>query len=212
VLIALFADIHANRQAFAACLQQARGAGAARIVLLGDYVGYGADPEWTVATVMELVGRGAVAVRGNHDSAVGDFSEKLNIEAQVAMEWTRCQLDAEERKFLERLPLTQADADRLYVHSEASDPQAWRYVTDAADAARSIAATPAHLTFCGHIHRPALYTMSAAGKMTAFTPTAGAPIQILPAGAGSRCLARSASRATAIPPPPMRCSTPIGTS
>ncbi|MGZ3309571.1 MAG: metallophosphoesterase family protein, partial [Xanthobacteraceae bacterium] len=44
MLIAIFADIHANRQAFTACLAQARRQGAQRIVLLGDYVGYGADP------------------------------------------------------------------------------------------------------------------------------------------------------------------------
>jgi len=44
-------DIHANRQAFAACLDAARACGAQRMILLGDYVGYGADPEWTVETV-----------------------------------------------------------------------------------------------------------------------------------------------------------------
>ena len=78
MLIAFFADIHANRQAFDACLVQARGLGAARIVLLGDYVGYGADPEWTVTTVMDLVDNGAMAVRGNHDTAVGITGEDLN--------------------------------------------------------------------------------------------------------------------------------------
>ncbi len=52
MLIALFADIHANRQAFEACLGAARERGAERVVLLGDYVGYGADPEWTVTTCM----------------------------------------------------------------------------------------------------------------------------------------------------------------
>src|SRR4051812_34084038 len=41
VLIAIFADIHANRQALTACLVQARERGAQRIALLGDYVGYG---------------------------------------------------------------------------------------------------------------------------------------------------------------------------
>ena len=54
----MFADIHANRQAFSACLAQAREHGAQRFVLLGDYVGYGADPDWTVTTVMELVEQG----------------------------------------------------------------------------------------------------------------------------------------------------------
>ncbi len=72
MLIALFADIHANRQAFTACLARAREAGAQKIVLLGDYVGYGGDPEWTVRLVMDLVEQGMPTVRGNHDTAVGN--------------------------------------------------------------------------------------------------------------------------------------------
>jgi diadenosine tetraphosphatase ApaH/serine/threonine PP2A family protein phosphatase len=186
VLIALFADIHANRQAFDACLAAARRHGAERIVLLGDYVGYGADPEWTVTTVMELVDTGAVAVRGNHDNAVGDASEELNVEAQVAIEWTRGELGQAERRFLAELPLTREQDDRLYVHADASRPASWFYVAGIADAARSIAATSMPLSFCGHIHRPALYSMSPTGKMTAFTPTSGVAIQLLP---GRRWLA-----------------------
>lgn len=186
MLIGLFADIHANRQAFSACLREARIIGVERTVLLGDYVGYGADPEWTVSTVIDLVGQGAMAVRGNHDNAVSDPREQLNVEAEVVIEWTRGELGAPERRFLEELPLTLADDDRLYVHAEASDPKRWRYVTCVEDAARSLVATPAHVTFCGHVHRPALYTMSATGKLTAFTPITGAPIHLLP---GRRWLA-----------------------
>ena len=36
VRLAIFADIHANRQAFSACLDFARARGAERIVCLGD--------------------------------------------------------------------------------------------------------------------------------------------------------------------------------
>ena len=179
MLIAIFADIHANRQAFSTCLAQARDHGAERIVLLGDYVGYGADPEWTVTTVMDLVDKGAVAVLGNHDSAVSNPREQLNLEAQVVIEWTRGELGASQRQFLAGLPLTLNDSGRLYVHAEASNPKSWTYVASAAEAVRSIAATPAHVTFCGHIHQPALYSMSATAKMTAFTPTTGVPIQLL---------------------------------
>jgi len=186
VRVALFADIHANRQAFGACLREARTLGAERTVLLGDYVSYGADPEWTVSTVIDLVEQGAMAVRGNHDNAVGDPREQLNVEAQVAIEWTRGELGAAPRRFLKELPLALTDDDRLYVHAEASDPKRWRYVTDVEDAARSLAAASAPITFCGHVHRPALYTISAAGKLTAFTPITGSPIRLLP---GRRWLA-----------------------
>lgn len=177
--LAIFADIHANRQAFAACLQAARARGAERIVCLGDIVGYGADPEWAVDTVMELVGQGAPVVLGNHDNAVGTSAESMNAEAQAAIEWTRGKLSAPQRQFLAGLPFTVAEETRLYVHSEASNPSRWRYVRDAADAGRSMIATSAHITFCGHIHRPALYSMSATAKMTSFVPVTGVPVQLL---------------------------------
>ena len=87
--LAVFSDIHGNRQAFEACLKVARARGAERFVLLGDLVGYGADPEWVVDTAMELVAQGAIAVRGNHDDAVGTTTEAMNADAQIAIEWTR---------------------------------------------------------------------------------------------------------------------------
>ncbi len=177
--LAVFSDIHANRQAFGACLDFARARGAERTILLGDYVGYGADPEWTVETVMGLVANGALAVRGNHDNAVGTASEFMNAEAQAAIEWTRGRLSTAQRQFLSELPLTLQEDDRLYVHSEASHPQHWRYVQATPDAARSLVATKAHVTFCGHIHRPALYSMSITAKMTGLVPTTGVPVQLL---------------------------------
>ena len=184
--LALFADIHANRQAFAACLEAARANGAERFVCLGDYVGYGADPEWTVETVMGLVEQGAPAVRGNHDTAISSSAESMNAEAQAAIEWTRGRLSAPERRFLSELPLTRQEDNCLYVHSDASQPARWRYVRSAADAGRSLIATDAHITFCGHIHRPALYSMSVTGKMTSFIPISGIKVQLLP---GRRWLA-----------------------
>jgi diadenosine tetraphosphatase ApaH/serine/threonine PP2A family protein phosphatase len=47
-------------------------------------------------------------------------------------------------------------------------------------------AADAQITFCGHIHRPALYSMSSTAKMTSFVPTTGVPVQLL---AGRRWLA-----------------------
>ena len=179
MLLALFADVHANRQAFDACLDAARARGAERFVLLGDFVGYGADPEWSVDTVMRLVEEGAVAVRGNHDNAIGTPSETMNEVAQAAIDWTRGRLSAAQRAFLAGLPMVQDEDDRLYVHSEASNPVRWRYVQSTADAARSIVATSAQVTFCGHIHRPALYSMSATAKMTSFVPTSSVGVQLL---------------------------------
>lgn len=177
--IALFSDIHANQQAFAACLADAGRERVDRHVLLGDYVGYGADPEWCVATVMELVAEGAVALQGNHDCAVSDRRLDMNAEARVAMEWTRGRLDRAQRAFLAELPLVHEEHGYLFVHANASRPGGWGYVLDAGNAARSMQATQAHAAFCGHVHRPALYSMSTTGKLTSFTPVTDVPIQLL---------------------------------
>ena len=57
VLLAVFADIHANRQAFGACLDARARAARSGSSASATIVGYGADPEWTVDTVMDLVDR-----------------------------------------------------------------------------------------------------------------------------------------------------------
>lgn len=180
MLLALFADIHANRQAFTACLAKAREQGAEKIVLLGDYVGYGADPDWVVTTVTEMVAGGALAVLGNHDDAVSNPKVQMNAEAEAAIEWTRGQLGQAQRKFLAELPMRQDENNLLFVHSEATRPEGWIYVTDTSIASRSMQSTTAHVTFCGHVHKPALYSLSTTGKMTTFVPTTGVPVHLLP--------------------------------
>jgi diadenosine tetraphosphatase ApaH/serine/threonine PP2A family protein phosphatase len=168
--IALLADVHANRQAFSACLLHAEERGAERHVLLGDFVGYGADPVYAVDTAMDLVSRGAIAVLGNHDAAVNDSTVRINPEAQIAIDWTRGLLGVEERRFLAELPLTVTEQDRLYVHADASAPAKWIYVLTVEEASRSLYATKAQITFCGHTHKPAIFSVTTVAKMTAFSP------------------------------------------
>jgi diadenosine tetraphosphatase ApaH/serine/threonine PP2A family protein phosphatase len=168
--IALLTDIHGNQEALSACLDHARRHDVGRFVFLGDYVGYGADPGWVVDTVQSELERGAVAVLGNHDAAALTGTSGMNEQAAEAIDWTRAQLSAEQTKFLSSLPLSVTEADRLYVHANAFAPGDWGYVTDLYSASRSIIATRAHVTFCGHIHVPALYHMSMTGKFASFDP------------------------------------------
>ncbi|MEQ1697161.1 MAG: metallophosphoesterase family protein [Hyphomicrobiaceae bacterium] len=180
MLIAIFADIHANKQAFEACLADVKNHNVDKIVLLGDYVGYGASPEWVVDKVMELVGKGASAITGNHDSAVTDMHEGMNPSARTVIDWTRVQLSLNQQHFLASLPLSIPDGDRLFVHADASAPAKFRYILDPEDAARSINATTAEVTLTGHVHKPAIYSMSVTAKLTGFTPVTGAPVPMLP--------------------------------
>jgi len=185
-MIALFADIHSNREALTACLADAARRGADRYVFLGDLVGYGADPSWVVDRVMDYAARGAITILGNHDAAAAGAQVSMNDTALAAMEWTRAQLSAAHRDFLKGLPLSVEDGERLYVHASAYEPPRWHYVLDGRGARRSLEATSAQQTYCGHVHLPALYHLSLTGKLIEYTPTAATPIPLLP---GRRWLA-----------------------
>jgi len=178
-MIALLADVHGNREALSACLDDAARRGVAHYVFLGDLVGYGADPGWVTGLAMDYVARGATAVRGNHDAAAAGATVSMEQTAAEAMAWTRGRLDAAQKRFLEGLPLSVADGDRLYLHASADEPARWHYVSNAARARKSLAATPLPQTFCGHVHRPALYFLSRTGKLAEFTPRAGVGIPLL---------------------------------
>jgi diadenosine tetraphosphatase ApaH/serine/threonine PP2A family protein phosphatase len=169
-LIALLGDIHSNLQALEACLADARGMGARRYVFLGDYVGYGGDPDAVLRIVEAMVSVGAVAIKGNHDDMAGDFDRDMNATAASAAKWTRNQLTNEQRTFLDSLPLTVTEDDRLYVHGDATAPHKWRYVTDCDSARDSLAADEARLIFCGHVHQPQIYGLGRDDKMTKFVP------------------------------------------
>ena len=180
MLIAIFTDIHGNREALEACLAHAGRHSIDRYVFLGDLVGYGADPGFVVDTVKDLATRGAIALLGNHDSAAIGMPERMNDDAMAAAEWTRRQLTPDQHAFLTGLPLTAEDDDRLYVHASAASPAAWDYVLDERAASRSLMATDAAITFCGHTHLPALFHMTATAKIAAFDPDAGVAIPLTP--------------------------------
>ena len=168
--IVLFSDIHGNREALEACLAHAERGGVDRFVFLGDFVGYGADPGWVIDAVLARVAQGAVAILGNHDAAVAGSTAGMNRAAAIAIEWTRTRLTTTQQDFLARLPLTFIEGDRLYVHASADAPAAWHYVTDTYSAARSLAATDARVTLCGHVHVPAVFHATAAGRVGGFRP------------------------------------------
>src|SRR5690242_10983426 len=126
-MIALLADIHANLEALEACLAHARGAGARRFVLLGDLVGYGADPAAVVDAAAALAAEGAVVVKGNHDEAVERTPTYLNDMAQAAIHWTRGALSAGQKAFLAQLPFCIREDASCYVHASADRPERWSY-------------------------------------------------------------------------------------
>jgi len=66
------------------------------------------------------------------------------------------------------------------VHANAFAPTQWAYITSRIDAIRSLHCTEARFTFCGHVHEPRLYHLSATGKAGEFMPVPGVPIPLSP--------------------------------
>src|SRR5438105_9815228 len=146
---AFFADVHANREALTACLDHARDQGIERYVYLGDLVGYGADPQWVIATVAAQREEGALVLQGNHDAAVYDMTHRpMHPEAERAIDWTRARLTQREIDFLRDLPYLIEEGDALFVHANAWAPASWGYVARASDARHSMQATDCRYTFC----------------------------------------------------------------
>lgn len=178
---AILSDLHANREALEAVLEHAAGQRIDAFVLLGDLVGYGADPAWVVERARTLVDAGAIAVQGNHDLAiVRGATPEMRPEPRQVIGWTREQLDAGHIAFLAGLPLQQRREDCLFVHANAWDPGGFGYVIERSDAVRSLQAAQAHATFCGHVHEARLYHLAPSGKAADFIPTPGVPVPLLP--------------------------------
>jgi len=146
----ILSDIHANREALEAVLEDAQGRYDS-ILCLGDLVGYGADPNSLVEWARQNI---AVTIRGNHDraSVVSDPMESFSPAARASTDWTRQALTAASREFLERLPrgpLPYAGAD--LVHGSPADEDEYLFTPDDAGLVRQDLGAP--LTFFGHTHR-----------------------------------------------------------
>ena len=180
--LAVLSDVHANIQAFEACLAHAGTQGAQQFAVLGDLVGYGADPVVVVERVQALAAAGALVVKGNHDAmAVAPPTEVKTLGGSTAA-WTHAQLDHAQRSFLDRLPLTLQYQTVLLVHASVNEPGLWRYVTDerAATASLDAAASSPEVrhVFGGHVHHQTLYYRGAGAGLMKFLPTPGVAVPV----------------------------------
>jgi diadenosine tetraphosphatase ApaH/serine/threonine PP2A family protein phosphatase len=180
--LALLSDIHANIQALDACLAHARAQGAQQFALLGDFVGYGADPLAVLDRVQALAAGGALVIKGNHDEmAVTPPAEVQHVGSSTAA-WTHAQLSPDQRGFLDRLPLTVQQGAVLLVHASVNNPERWRYVTDERSAGASLDAAAdkpeVRYVFGGHVHHQTLYYRGAGAGLMAFKPTPGVAVPV----------------------------------
>jgi diadenosine tetraphosphatase ApaH/serine/threonine PP2A family protein phosphatase len=153
-------DIHANLEALEACVRDATARQYDRAIVLGDVVGYGADPNAVVDRILAL--DPLAIVRGNHDKvACGlDSAEGFNPIAKSAARWTLETLTSERRAWLAALPRGPVEVDDFVeiCHGSPFDEDA--YVFDELDAARALRASTRPLCLFGHTHFPAAFALT----------------------------------------------------
>ena len=154
----VISDIHANLEALEATLQAAGPYDQA--LVLGDLVGYGADPNGVIDVVRELPT--AAIIRGNHDKVASglDSVESFNYLARQAIEWTAAALTPDNREWLAALPHGPILIDDFteICHGTPLDEDV--YVFEEAEAIRALQAASRPLCLFGHTHVPAIFALS----------------------------------------------------
>jgi len=153
--IAVVSDIHSNLEALEAVLADLQGRRPDCVICLGDFVGYGPDPN---ACIDVLAPRLRAAVVGNHDvAAIGARSiDNFNLLAQEAIIWTQRTLVNGARTYLTALPQRADLEGLLIVHASPRQPVD-EYILEVREARAAFAADPFRIAVVGHTHQPAVF-------------------------------------------------------
>ena len=155
----VISDIHANLEAYETVMDAARGLGWDRVIVLGDLVGYGGDPNAIVDRIRALAPH--ALIRGNHDKVGSgiETADGFNAVARSAIRWTYETLTDDNRAWLAALPAGPVDVDGAFeiCHGTPFDEDA--YVFDDLDALRALHAARLPLCLFGHTHVQVGYSL-----------------------------------------------------
>jgi diadenosine tetraphosphatase ApaH/serine/threonine PP2A family protein phosphatase len=148
--VAIVSDIHGNRHALQAVLEDIAAGPAAEVWCLGDVVGYGADPNDCCALTREHC---AIVLAGNHDLAVtGELSlDEFSRGAAIAAHWTREVLDPAHMDWLSALRPEGEEQGVGLFHASPRDP-IWEYVLSALLAELCLDDQKHRVCLVGHSH------------------------------------------------------------
>lgn len=157
---AILADIHSNLAAFEAVLNDAEGRGGFdKIWCLGDVVGYGPDPHDCIERLRQFE---SVCIAGNHDwAAIGKMdTSEFNPVAAAAAHWTAEQLTAEDKDYLQKLPLTLHENGFTLAHGSPREP-IWEYLLSTEAAQDNFTYFETAYCLVGHSHVPLIFELVA---------------------------------------------------
>lgn len=130
----------------------------AQVLVLGDIVGYGPDPNGVIDRLRAIRAR---AVMGNHDAAMTSpaLLEWFNPHAAAAARWTQRVLTPQSRRYLAGLSTFGKIGRHRLVHGSPRKPYIWEYILDDLQALEILLAFGPRFCFFGHTHLPRIFTL-----------------------------------------------------
>ena len=178
--ICIMADIHSNLEALLAVLNVVKTLNVDEYYILGDIVGYGANPR----ECLEIVGNlpNATIIRGNHDDniATGIFEEGINRLARESAIWTRQVLTEEHLNWLINLPIEQVYDNWMMLHGAPQDPYrfyGYIYEMTYKSNLKHMTEKGLNVVFHGHNHIQFIYQLNEDNTFEKFLPTQYKPFQ-----------------------------------
>ena len=162
---AIISDLHSNRQAFEAVVDDIDRSQIDMVLCLGDIVGYGPSPIEVMDMAYEYID---VSILGNHDAVVcNKFSSAyFNSEAKEIIEWTRSILRERDIEYFRKQAYV-IDGEHLKCsHANFYHPDNFGYILSIDDAAQSFREVKERLLFVGHTHIPGAHIHSRNGNIS----------------------------------------------
>ena len=173
-------DLHSNSEALKSVLARVRRKKFDTVVCLGDFVGYGAQPNQVLDVMRKMKGR-KLYIRGNHDRVASglDDASGFNHAARAAALWTRDHLSQPNRNFLRDLtvgPLIHKGV--MLCHGSPYDED--EYVFNVHHAAQVLALFTQPFILFGHTHLPAVFQVDPEGNVSGFAVRGNATVKLDP--------------------------------
>ena len=153
----VLSDIHANIDALETVLASAPSETWDRVIVLGDLVGYGAEPNAVIDRIRGL--EPLAVIRGNHDKAACGIEDdsSFNHVARMAALWTLQVLTDANREYLRALPQGPVAIDDTLEICHGAPFDEDHYIFDGDDARRALEAMDHAVCLFGHTHLPVVF-------------------------------------------------------
>jgi predicted phosphodiesterase len=152
--IAVISDIHGNYEALLSVHKDIQQAKVDKIICLGDFIGYGPQPEEVAQFLIE---NEIPCVLGNHENAIIHPETLVNFstDAMLSIEITRDLISDKTVKYISNLPANLIMDDMLFVHGAPPDSiNIYFYRLSDDELLEIFDHLEQHFAFIGHTHDP----------------------------------------------------------